>query len=289
MQKKWLFAGLLVLLALMTACGPSGKPSSANTIPTATPGANPGGAATATPAPTATPVPPTQVPPANAGIAGVWAGSAPNGAATHAIIAECGGSAFAALTLPDGSSEVAQGPGSHTSATLSGIAYQNHAPAYKDAWTVSLQSSNVLQVMLNRQPIAKGTAAKLSNTLALSTTAIPGAPDFSGTWNGTQNTQTDQIPIRFVISQCGPMINAAIYLSQNDQLPSSPQETGLGTMVNGQMTVETTFSVSAGYFFYDRWSMTLAGSNHMTFTDFTHYLDPGDTTPDTTTTGSADR
>src|SRR5579875_225290 len=91
MQKKWLFAGLLVLLALMTACGPSGKPSSANTIPTATPGANPGGAATATPAPTATPVPPTQVPPANAGIAGVWAGSAPNGAATHAIIAECGG------------------------------------------------------------------------------------------------------------------------------------------------------------------------------------------------------
>jgi len=72
-------------------------------------------------------------------------------------------------------------------------------------------------------------------------------------------------------------------------LPASPTETGLGTSINGQMTVETTFSVSAGYFFYDRWGLTLAGSNQMNITDFTHFLDPGDTTPDGTTTGTASR
>jgi hypothetical protein len=282
--------GWVGMVMVLGACGPS----SAHTTRAST--ANPGGG-TVTTLPTSTPTPrpppPIDTPvPALSSFAGMWSGTITLGSATTLSVAadQCGSSVYAAFAFNGAAPEVALGPANGGSATLTAVVYRANAPVDNDTWTITLAAGNALTVALRRQPLGGGSAQSATAALALTSMSVAGAPNYSGTWNGNENFNGDTFPIRFVIDQCGPFLNVAIYLSQQGgTLPATPQSNGNTVIVNGGATLETTVSVSGSLFEYDRWGLTLPSANDLHFTDYTHYLYPGNTNPDQNADGDANR
>lgn len=284
----WLWCLALSVMFGLAACGPG--PSHAST--TTSTSANPGGGsttATSTATPTATAIPLTATPaPSVTVFTGAWSGTLDLGSTGTALQvqgSQCDATVFASFTF-DGATVVALGTHNGQTATLNDVAYRGNAPVDEDTWTLALANGGTaLAVKLTRHGLAGGSATG-SGTLPLTATGVPGAANFAGTWNGNETVSTgDQFPIRFGISECGPFLHADITLSIGGTLPSMPQSHGNAVIANGQATVESTYSVSAGLYEYDRWVLTLPSANDLHFTDFTHYLYPGNTTPDQNASG----
>jgi hypothetical protein len=289
-RRTWIWCLALSALLALAACGPAPSHSSSSTTSTGNPG---GGSTTSTAASTATPtataVPPTDTPaPSVTAFTGVWNGALNLGGSTtsiHVAGSQCGTTVFASFTF-GGATVVAFGMHSGQAATLSDVAYHANAPVDDDTWTLTLvNGGTALAVKLTRHALAGGSQTG-SGTVSVSATSVPSATNFAGTWNGNETVSTgDQFPIRFAIAECGPFLHADITLSVGGSLPSMPQSHGNAAIANGKATVESTYSVSAGLYEYDRWVLTLPSANDLHFTDFTHYLYPGNTTPDQNASG----
>jgi hypothetical protein len=116
--------------------------------------------------------------------------------------------------------------------------------------------------------------------------------DFAGTWNGMESANIiHQTPtlIRIGITQSGAQANVSIYQQLGGVIPSSPQSMGTATITNGTVTLDLTETINGQPFTSNHWVLSFPTPGTLHFTHHTHYLQPGDTRPDTDTTGDLTR
>jgi predicted secreted protein len=117
---------------------------------------------------------------------------------------------------------------------------------------------------------------------------VPSADKFVGQWDGHEASNSiHQTPtlIRMVITQQGDLLQVGIYSQVGGQLPSSPQDTATGTVSGGQVTLFYTETINGAPFTSNEWILSLPNPGTLHFTHHTHYLQSGDTRPDTDTSG----
>jgi len=113
-------------------------------------------------------------------------------------------------------------------------------------------------------------------------------PDFSGIWDGMESAnQIHQVPtlIRIVVTQAGANVNVGFYSQVSGGIPSTPQDSASGTIVNGKINVNTTEFIGGNPFTQNQWELSLTPAGKLHFEHFRQYVAPGDTRPDTHTNG----
>jgi hypothetical protein len=119
-------------------------------------------------------------------------------------------------------------------------------------------------------------------------------PDFSGIWDGMESANPlHGVPtrIRIVITQNYLTVNAGFYMELGGGIPSTPQDTASGTILNGQVTLSSTEYIGspAVPFTSNQWKLRIGPGGLLHFDHHRHYLMPGDTRPDTDTYGDLHR
>jgi hypothetical protein len=119
-------------------------------------------------------------------------------------------------------------------------------------------------------------------------------PDFSGVWDGMESANIiHQVAtrIRIVVAQNYLNVSVGFYSEVGSGIPSTPQETANGIIVNGQAQLSSieVWGPNNVPFTSNEWTLALTAAGVLHFEHHAHYLMPGDGRPDTHTNGDLHR
>jgi hypothetical protein len=138
-------------------------------------------------------------------------------------------------------------------------------------------------------PPPQPTATDVPTATEAPTVFVVTADKFVGQWDGLESsTVVDQAPtlIRIVVAQQGDILQVDIYAQTGGQIPSTPSYSATGTLSGGQVALYTKSYLPDGSLFTsDQWVLTLPDPGTLHFTHHSHYEEPGDTRPDTDSSG----
>lgn len=118
--------------------------------------------------------------------------------------------------------------------------------------------------------------------------------DFSGAWEGMESANiihNAPTKIRIVITQTNSIANVAIYgeVGAPPTFPSTPQDSGTAQVVGDHFAFNNTEILGGLPFTSNVWTFNMTAQGKLHFTHHTHYMQPGDSRPDTDTNGTLDK